>query len=245
MRLPLLLCFLLLLFVSFLFSVSSLPLLSPPPPPPPLTARAGGAVPAQGGAAAAGGGAGAGGAAAAQRGRAATGQARAGRGGRAGEEVLAHAPRLPARARYASNGRPLAAAFAALLRTAAPPLVVFAGPCVRPPSSACPVALRALSESQRAVPLLSGACGCAAEHQEQRDALLGSMEIAREQLQALRRTNVVNDVFFIWHDGPFGTINNFRLGACRRAGLARPQARCATTAVLVGCVVVMTWAAAE
>jgi len=51
-----------------------------------------------------------------------------------------------------------------------------------------------------------------AEHQEQRDALLGSMEIAREQLQALRRTNVVNDVFFIWHDGPFGTINNFRLG---------------------------------
>ena len=33
-----------------------------------------------------------------------------------------------------------------------------------------------------------------------------------EQLERLKRTNVYNDVFRIWHDGHFGTINNFRLG---------------------------------
>lgn len=31
-------------------------------------------------------------------------------------------------------------------------------------------------------------------------------------LERLKRSNVYNDVFRIWHDGPFGTISGFRLG---------------------------------
>ena len=34
----------------------------------------------------------------------------------------------------------------------------------------------------------------------------------RAQLASLESTNVYNDTFRIWHDGPFGTINGFRLG---------------------------------
>eukprot|EP00038_Savillea_parva_P026186 m.52091 g.52091 ORF g.52091 m.52091 type:complete len:439 (-) comp7350_c0_seq3:3177-4493(-) len=36
--------------------------------------------------------------------------------------------------------------------------------------------------------------------------------LACRQLEKLKKTNVFNDVFHIWHDGHFGTINNFRLG---------------------------------
>ncbi len=32
------------------------------------------------------------------------------------------------------------------------------------------------------------------------------------QIERLKRTNVYNDVFHIWHRGPFGTIAGFRLG---------------------------------
>lgn len=32
------------------------------------------------------------------------------------------------------------------------------------------------------------------------------------QLDKIKRTNVFNDTFYIWHDGPFGTINGFRMG---------------------------------
>ena len=32
------------------------------------------------------------------------------------------------------------------------------------------------------------------------------------QLDRLERTNIYNDVFHIWYDGPFGTISGFRLG---------------------------------
>eukprot|EP00617_Octactis_speculum_P012874 CAMPEP_0185779438 /NCGR_PEP_ID=MMETSP1174-20130828/95814_1 /TAXON_ID=35687 /ORGANISM="Dictyocha speculum, Strain CCMP1381" /LENGTH=270 /DNA_ID=CAMNT_0028468599 /DNA_START=25 /DNA_END=837 /DNA_ORIENTATION=- len=32
------------------------------------------------------------------------------------------------------------------------------------------------------------------------------------QLDALSKMNALNDCFYIWHDGPFGTINGFRLG---------------------------------
>lgn len=35
---------------------------------------------------------------------------------------------------------------------------------------------------------------------------------AREQLDRLKKTNVLNDAFHIWHDGHFGTINGLRLG---------------------------------
>lgn len=49
-------------------------------------------------------------------------------------------------------------------------------------------------------------------HQEERDAVLAKMEVATAQLDSLKSTNVLNDAFHIWHDGEFGTINNFRLG---------------------------------
>ena len=35
---------------------------------------------------------------------------------------------------------------------------------------------------------------------------------SEEHLTRLQATNVYNDVFNIWHDGPFGTISGFRLG---------------------------------
>jgi len=47
---------------------------------------------------------------------------------------------------------------------------------------------------------------------EERDALETKLERASTQLDLLRRTNVYNDAFHIWHDGSFGTINGFRLG---------------------------------
>lgn len=49
-------------------------------------------------------------------------------------------------------------------------------------------------------------------HQEERDAILAKIEVSQAHLELLKRTNVLNDAFFIWHDGEFGTINNFRLG---------------------------------
>ncbi|CAI5954248.1 unnamed protein product [Closterium sp. NIES-65] len=49
-------------------------------------------------------------------------------------------------------------------------------------------------------------------HQEARDGLLASIEVAAAQSDALRRSFVLNDAFHIWHDGDFGTINNLRLG---------------------------------
>jgi len=49
-------------------------------------------------------------------------------------------------------------------------------------------------------------------HVEDRDALLSRIESTCEMRELLRHTNVYNDTFHIWHNGPFGTINNFRLG---------------------------------
>lgn len=48
--------------------------------------------------------------------------------------------------------------------------------------------------------------------QEDRDGILEKIEVVQSQLELLKRTNVLNDAFHIWHDGEFGTINNFRLG---------------------------------
>ena len=45
-----------------------------------------------------------------------------------------------------------------------------------------------------------------------RDAILAKIEVSQAQLEFLKRTNALNDAFPIWHDGEFGTINNFRLG---------------------------------
>ncbi|KAK9280444.1 hypothetical protein L1049_014135 [Liquidambar formosana] len=49
-------------------------------------------------------------------------------------------------------------------------------------------------------------------HQEERDAILAKIEVSQAHLELLKKTNVLNDAFPIWHDGEFGTINNFRLG---------------------------------
>lgn len=50
------------------------------------------------------------------------------------------------------------------------------------------------------------------QHVDERDALLTRTENAQQQLERLRRVNVYSDVFYIWHDGAFGTISGFRLG---------------------------------
>ena len=47
---------------------------------------------------------------------------------------------------------------------------------------------------------------------EEKRALVNKIEGACAQLELLKRTNIYNDVFHIWHDGPFGTINSFRMG---------------------------------
>lgn len=41
---------------------------------------------------------------------------------------------------------------------------------------------------------------------------MAKTEVSQAHLELLKRTNVLNDAFPIWHDGEFGTINNFRLG---------------------------------
>lgn len=62
---------------------------------------------------------------------------------------------------------------------------------------------------------------------EDRDALLARIAGAVEQREELRKANVFNDAFHIWHDGPFGTINGLRLG---RTGGARGLRTCKNTA---------------
>ena len=62
-------------------------------------------------------------------------------------------------------------------------------------------------------------------------------------LERLRRTNVYNDAFHIWHEGPFATISGFRLGrtpACPSTGTRStpPGARpccCCTLWLRQGC----------
>eukprot|EP00033_Pygsuia_biforma_P002530 GCRY01002801.1.p1 GENE.GCRY01002801.1~~GCRY01002801.1.p1 ORF type:complete len:385 (-),score=113.53 GCRY01002801.1:28-1182(-) len=47
---------------------------------------------------------------------------------------------------------------------------------------------------------------------EERDSLQRKLDISSAQLERLRATNVLNEVFNIAYDGPFGTINGLRLG---------------------------------
>ncbi|KAK9824013.1 hypothetical protein WJX72_006970 [[Myrmecia] bisecta] len=49
-------------------------------------------------------------------------------------------------------------------------------------------------------------------HVEERDVVISKIERTNLLLERLRRTNVYNDVFHIWYDGPFGTIGGFRMG---------------------------------
>ena len=47
---------------------------------------------------------------------------------------------------------------------------------------------------------------------QDRDCVLAVSKRLAAQYDVLSSTNVYNDSFYIWHDGNFGTINNFRLG---------------------------------
>lgn len=48
--------------------------------------------------------------------------------------------------------------------------------------------------------------------QEQRASVKSLAEHCTTQLEATSQMNAANDCFYIWHAGPFGTINGFRLG---------------------------------
>jgi len=48
--------------------------------------------------------------------------------------------------------------------------------------------------------------------QNQHDCVKNRLINSKHQLEKLKITNIYNDTFHIWHDGHFGTINNFRLG---------------------------------
>ncbi|CAL4974713.1 unnamed protein product [Urochloa decumbens] len=49
-------------------------------------------------------------------------------------------------------------------------------------------------------------------HQEERDATSAKIEDSQAHIEMLKRTNVLNDAFFISQYGAFGTINNLHLG---------------------------------
>lgn len=57
--------------------------------------------------------------------------------------------------------------------------------------------------------------------QEETDAILAKIEVSQAHLELLKRTNVLTDAFPIWHDGDFGTINNFRLGRLPKIPVSR------------------------
>jgi len=42
-------------------------------------------------------------------------------------------------------------------------------------------------------------------------SLTGRLDYSFDRLERARRTYVLNDVFYIWHNGHYGTINNYRL----------------------------------
>lgn len=50
------------------------------------------------------------------------------------------------------------------------------------------------------------------EAEEERAATTSAIQYATAELNRLKRTNVLNDMFHITQEGPFGTINKFRIG---------------------------------
>lgn len=50
------------------------------------------------------------------------------------------------------------------------------------------------------------------EYQDEQQSVDNQIRYAQAQLDKLKKTNVFNSTFHIWHKGHFGTINNFRLG---------------------------------
>eukprot|EP01112_Ceratiomyxa_fruticulosa_P023175 TRINITY_DN8758_c0_g1_i2.p1 TRINITY_DN8758_c0_g1~~TRINITY_DN8758_c0_g1_i2.p1 ORF type:complete len:620 (-),score=138.03 TRINITY_DN8758_c0_g1_i2:19-1878(-) len=49
-------------------------------------------------------------------------------------------------------------------------------------------------------------------YQDEHSSVSTQIENTSVRLERLKRTNILNDSFHIWHDGHFGTINSFRLG---------------------------------
>ena len=47
----------------------------------------------------------------------------------------------------------------------------------------------------------------------ERESLRRKIDFASQQLEALNKTNVINDAFYIAHNDVYGTINGFRLGS--------------------------------
>ena len=50
------------------------------------------------------------------------------------------------------------------------------------------------------------------EYEDAQKSADNQLKYAKSQLDKLKKTNVFNATFHIWHNGHFGTINNFRLG---------------------------------
>lgn len=50
------------------------------------------------------------------------------------------------------------------------------------------------------------------EYEDAQKSVDNQLRYAKTQLDRLKKTNVFNTTFHIWHSGHFGTINNFRLG---------------------------------
>jgi beclin 1 len=59
------------------------------------------------------------------------------------------------------------------------------------------------------------------EQGEEQQSLRNQLRAADDQLQRLKRTNVLDMVFFIWMDGDYGTINGLRLGRLRQSPTVR------------------------
>lgn len=59
----------------------------------------------------------------------------------------------------------------------------------------------------------------------EREAVRRATDYAQDTLRMLRASNVLNDAFHIWHDGPFGTINGLRLGRTSGARCGRGGGR--------------------
>lgn len=56
------------------------------------------------------------------------------------------------------------------------------------------------------------------------------------QLHLFQQITVLSDVFFVWHDGPFGTINGLRLGRLPITQvLSPPRLSCKQPRVLNAC----------
>ena len=59
------------------------------------------------------------------------------------------------------------------------------------------------------------------------ESFRSELEYSKQRLASLTSVNVCNVAFFIWHDGPFGTINSFRLGRCPSILVEWSEVNCA------------------